>query len=133
MLLQLKGIGRLPFGRASCASYGQGQGVVRLCDYGACGNARQRVVAVTRFSVPQLRHVATTGKPTKYSCPRVKRRCMRPLRQTPSSLSQRVQRQFGYREVVGSLFPTSVQFGAAVWREGKGVGMEVLLNVEPSQ
>ena len=54
MLCQLKGIGRLPFGRASSASYGQGQGVVRLQDRVGSGSgsssgrdAVQRAAATT--------------------------------------------------------------------------------------
>ncbi|KJS42242.1 MAG: hypothetical protein VR71_15220 [Roseovarius sp. BRH_c41] len=94
--------------------------------------ARQRAGAVALFSVPQPRQVACTGKPTRYSCPRAKRRCMRPSRQTPSSLSQRVQRHSEF-EVVGLVFAAPDQLVWAAWRGGKGVGMEVLLYVEPFQ
>ena len=91
--------GRLPYGRASMrlivARSGrraplrfQGVGVgARLSAWGRCW-----------FSVPQPRQVATTGKPTRYSCPRANRRCIRPSRHTPSSLSQRVQRQSEFEE-----------------------------------
>jgi hypothetical protein len=84
------------------------------------------VGAAARFSVPQPRQVATTGKPTKYSCPRAKRRCIWPCRHTPSSFSQRVQRH-PELEVVGLVFTLPVQLVGAAWREGKGVGIEVLL------
>jgi hypothetical protein len=57
---------------------------------------------------------------------------MRPSRHTPSSLSQRVQRHSEF-EVVGLVFATPDQLVGAAWREGKGVGMEVLLYVEPFQ
>jgi len=49
---------------------------------------------------------------------------MRPSRQTPSSLSQRVQRQYAVVEL--ALAAPDRLVGAA-WRDGKGVGMEVLL------
>jgi hypothetical protein len=57
---------------------------------------------------------------------------MRPSRQTPSSLSQRVQRHCGF-EVIGSVFAVPDQFVKAAWRGTKGVGIEVLLYVEPFQ
>jgi hypothetical protein len=57
---------------------------------------------------------------------------MRPSRQTPSSLSQRVQRHSGFR-VVGLGFAPVGQLDGEAWREGKGVGMEMLLYVEPFQ
>ncbi len=72
---------------------------MRLCDFRKLVRcAPQRAGDVAWFSVPQPRQVATTGKPTKYSWPRAKRRCIRPSRQTPSSLSQRVQRHSDARE-----------------------------------
>jgi len=57
---------------------------------------------------------------------------MRLSRQTPSSLSQRVQRHSAL-EVVGLVVAVPDQLVGAAWREGKGVGMEVLLYVEPFQ
>jgi len=51
---------------------------------------------------------------------------MRPSRPTPSSLSQRVQRH-AELEVVGLVFAAPDQLVEAAWRDGKGVGMEVLL------
>jgi hypothetical protein len=51
---------------------------------------------------------------------------MRLSRQTPSSLSQRVQRHSVW-EVVNLLFAAPDQLVWAAWRKGKGVGMEVLL------
>jgi hypothetical protein len=57
---------------------------------------------------------------------------MRPSRQTPSSLSQRVQRH-SELEVVGLVVAAPDQLFEAAWRWGKGVGMEVLLYVEPFQ
>jgi hypothetical protein len=57
---------------------------------------------------------------------------MRPSRQTPSSLSQRVQRHSEF-EVEGLVFAAPDQLVGAAWREGKGVDMEVLLYVEPFQ
>lgn len=53
---------------------------------------RQRGNASALFNASQPRQMACTGKPTRYSCPRAKRRCIRPSRQIPSSLSQRTQR-----------------------------------------
>jgi hypothetical protein len=41
-------------------------------------------------------------------------------------LSQRVQRHSEF-EVVGLVFTPPVQLVGAAWREGKGVGIEVLL------
>jgi hypothetical protein len=52
---------------------------------------------------------------------------MLPSRQTPSSLSQSVQRQSSFVAVVGLVFAAPDQLVGAAWREGKGVGMEVLL------
>jgi hypothetical protein len=51
---------------------------------------------------------------------------MRPSRQTPSSLSQRVQRHSVW-EVVYLLFAAPDQLVGAACRKGQGVGMEVLL------
>jgi hypothetical protein len=51
---------------------------------------------------------------------------MRPSWPTPSSLSQRVQRHSAFEEV-GLVFAAPVQLDGAAWREGKGVGIEVLL------
>ena len=47
---------------------------------------------------------------------------MQPSRQTPSSLSQRVQRQSEF-EVVGLGFALLIHLDGAGWREGKGVGI----------
>jgi hypothetical protein len=57
---------------------------------------------------------------------------MRPSRLTPSSLSQRVQRH-SELWVEGLVFASPDQLVLAAWRGGKGVGMEVLLYVEPFQ
>jgi len=54
---------------------------------------------------------------------------MRPSRQPPSSLSQRVQRHSGFW-VVGLVFAPVGQLEGAGWREGKGVGIGMLLYVE---
>jgi hypothetical protein len=43
-----------------------------------------------------------------------------------------VQRHSGFR-VVGLVVAAPDQLVGAAWREGKGVGMEVLLYVEPFQ
>jgi hypothetical protein len=51
---------------------------------------------------------------------------MRPSRQTPSSLSQRVQRHSEFKGVGFDFWPP-VQLILAGWREEMGVGMEVLL------
>jgi hypothetical protein len=57
---------------------------------------------------------------------------MRPSLQTPSSLSQPVQRHSDL-EVVGLDVAAPDQVVGAAWREGKGVGMELLLYVEHFQ
>jgi hypothetical protein len=57
---------------------------------------------------------------------------MRPSRQTPSSLWQRAQRHSEFK-VVGLVFAVSDQLVKAAWRGTKGVGIEVLLYVEPFQ
>ncbi|MFN7167955.1 MAG: hypothetical protein ACK4NV_12955 [Pannonibacter sp.] len=49
-----------------------------------------------------------------------------------SSFSQRVQRH-SELWVLGLVVATPEQLVGAAWREGKGVGMEVLLYVEPFQ